>query len=56
MDAGATANLHVARVVDKQSEEVKAESCWKVCAQLEATAQYTWLRLNNPISLIRMQK
>lgn len=56
MDVGATTKLHIARVVDEQPEEVKAESCWEVSAQLEAMAQYKRLRLNNPISLVRMQK
>lgn len=56
MDMGSTTKFHIARVVDKQPEEVKAETCWRVSAQLEAMAQYTRLRLNNPISLIRMQK
>lgn len=56
MDVGTTIKPHIASVVDKQPEEVKAESCCKVSAQLEAMARYTRLRLNNPISLIRMQK
>jgi len=56
IDVGATTKPHIARAVDKQPKEVKAETCWEVSAQLEAMAQYTRLRLNNPISLIRMQK
>lgn len=52
----ATAKLHIVSIVDKQPEEVKTETCWKVSAQLEAMALYTWLRLHDPILLIRMQK
>lgn len=54
MDMGATTQLHIARAVGKQLEEVKGRELLESCST--AGGDGSILRLNDPISLIRMQE